>query len=650
MIGPGQLKLLRIRHASGGLLLAAVGLLFFGTLFTLGLPVIGVPLVSAGVGSLVLRRVLRDRAVIRELLAMSFRSISLGKLGDAEDLLDEAEQSRASWARRLCDLQRAIIAVRRGDLKAAKASLDDAVARPLERYERQNALFQIEAAHGLRAFVRASLGEPVGAWQDIAVLRERPGASAESLARASLAEAVILARTGERDRLRLLLDRDKALLLENLHPRERAIVRAYQRMVRVATTSAYRVSASREEESTRDEPALVDWVAKVAPSAAPFVRAPKPTTAAFGPPVAALPESAYDARDTVIKARYEGAAATGKTTATARWLSTIGLSLGAILGILGAFVALIALSSAPPPVAPTVAAAPTALPFDPEVAATAFAMLLGATGLGALGLTFRRRLKRASLEELGRLAAARDALGRAQLDAAALAIAPLFNSQHDLVAAHASRAASGHRRAARRRAGDAERRDLRRGPAEPRAGGRRRDAAARADHAARAGADFARPARRGRRGAVSADGRAYPTWERDIFRVRLVDLARAGRFQEAARWVEQNAGDLPLTVRDELLADLVRAVNAPDSAGLGEMERIRDELKSEPAHRRWIELVAPRALAAFQWVTEGGGEEEAAPARLRFVEAGGEHEAEVEMAAEEEQAAPRRAAPPWGGP
>jgi hypothetical protein len=62
-------------------------------------------------------------------------------------------------------------------------------------------------------------------------------------------------------------------------------------------------------------------------------------------------------------------------------------------------------------------------------------------------------------------------------------------------------------------------------------------------------------------------------------------------------------------VRDELLADLVRAAAAPEAAGLGEIERLEHELRTEPEHRRWIEWAAPRVLRRFRAANEGDGEE-----------------------------------------
>ena len=213
------------------------------------------------------------------------------------------------------------------------------LARPLGRYARENALYQIEAARALRAFARASLGDGEGARRDIAAVRARAGVSAESLARVSLAEAIVLERSGGRDALRALLDRDKGLLLESCHPRERAIVRASQRMVRVTTTTAYRAAPPREEEDHRgDEPLLLDRVTRIAPGAAAFVRAPRAHTGPVGPRVEMLPEARAGAHRDLLRSRADTAATVGKRSNRLRLLA-------AVAGVAAAFVGLFAIEA-----------------------------------------------------------------------------------------------------------------------------------------------------------------------------------------------------------------------------------------------------------------------------------------------------------------
>ncbi|MEP7120315.1 MAG: hypothetical protein ABJE95_05375 [Byssovorax sp.] len=594
---------------------------------------------------------LRRRALgnISQILAASFRAVTLGRLADADRLLDEADKDRDSWGRRIADVQRAIVHLRRGDAARACARLDAALARPLQRYARENALYQIEAAHALRAFARASLCDAEGARRDIAAVRSRPGVSAESLARASLAEAIVLERTGGRDALRALLDRDKGLLLESCHPRERAIVRAYQRMVRVTTTTAYRAAPPRDEQEHRgDEPLLLDWVARIAPGAAAFVRAPRAQTWPAGPRVQLLPEVRAGAHRDLMRSRADTAATVGKRSNRLRLLTLAAGVSAALIGLVAVIATLIAAMPHPRgfdvAVDPTVPAAVGAIPLLP------IALFALATALGVAGFRVSRRVRHASDGERSRLGVARDAIGRGDLSAASTALQGLEVREHDRLAAHASalQATIAERRCDAEAMLDAASTGLGRlarvppsdaAMLQPELVAQRALALTLLDRGAEAAAEL----------NVLAQ-RTSPMRERDLFRVRLIGLARAGNLAEAARWVEQESGDLPLGARDELLADLVRAAAAPDSAGLGEVERLEHELRTEPEIRRWIEWTAPRVLRAFRSTNEGDpGAEEGAARPLRVASTGPElpsdhqrardAEAEAEAAGEAEWSA-----------
>jgi hypothetical protein len=581
---------------------------------------------------------LRRRAIgdASQILAASFRAVTLGRLADADRLLDEADKRRGGWSRRIADVQRAIVHLRRGDVAKACERLDQALARPLGGYARDNALYQIEAAHALRAFARASLGDAEGARRDIAAVRARPSVSAESLARAALAEAIVLERTGGRDALRALLDRDKGLLLESCHPRERAIVRAYQRMVRVTTTTAYRAAPPRDEEQHRgDEPLLLDWVARIAPGAAAFVRAPRAHTGPAGPRVEMLPQAQAGAHRELLRSRADVAATVGKKSNRLRLLAT---AAGAAAGLVGLVAVLATLVAAMPeprrldaPIDPAIPVAVGSIPFFP------IALFALATALGVAAFRVSRRVRHASDGERSRLGVARDAIGRGDLDAASAALQGLEVREHDRLAAHASAlqatiaerrcdaeamleaASTGLGRLSRVHAHDAA-------MLQPELVAQRAFALTLLDRGADAAAEL----------TVLAQ-RTAPMRERDLFRVRLIGLARAGKLVEAARWIEQESGDLPLGVRDELLADLVRAAAAKESAGLGEIERLEHELRTEPEIRRWIEWVAPRVLQAFRATNEGDPDADAIAAPpLRVAAPGAEAPRDVAAEAEAE--------------
>jgi hypothetical protein len=112
-------------------------------------------------------------------------------------------------------------------------------------------------------------------------------------------------------------------------------------------------------------------------------------------------------------------------------------------------------------------------------------------------------------------------------------------------------------------------------------------------------------------------------------RITLIDRARQGDFAGAARIADRSA-DLPLTLRDELLADLVRVVANPEAGAGVEVDRLRKELRADAVSRAWIEKVAPRVLTAF----------EQADRDTRAKEEPSDEEALREHLAEEEALAP----------
>ena len=615
------------------LLAGFIGLVAFPSLTGFLGVLVGAGMITADVR----RRRIGDAA---QLLAASFRAISLGRLADADTLLAFADATPAAWSRRIADVQRAIVHLRRGDTEPALKRLDAAIARPIGRYARDNALYQIEAAHALRAFTRASLGDAEGARRDIAAVRARQGVSAESLARVSLAEAIVLERSGGRDALRALLDRDKGLLLESCHPRERAIVRAYQRMVRVTTTTAYRAAPPREEEEHHgDEPLLLDWVARIAPGAAAFVRAPKAHTGPAGPRVEMLPEGRAGGHRQLLEDRAITAATVGKRSNRLRALAALAGVSAAIVGVFAIVTALV--EAVPDPhlldAVPDPSRIGASVAWIPILPIALFAL---AVALGAAGFRVSSRVRHASHGERSRLGVARDAIGRGDLDAASAALKGLEVREHDRLAAHASAlqatiaerrcdaeamleaASTGLGRLARVSPHDAA-------MLQPELIAQRALALTLLDRHVEAAAEL-----------VLLAERTSPMRERDLFRVRLIGLARAGKLAEAARWIEQESGDLPLGVRDELLADLVRAAAAPDSAGLGEIERLEHELRTEPEIKRWIEWVAPSLLHAFRSTSEGPDLDEekavAPPLRVGPIDAALDTAAEAEADLEAE--------------
>jgi hypothetical protein len=138
-------------------------------------------------------------------------------------------------------------------------------------------------------------------------------------------------------------------------------------------------------------------------------------------------------------------------------------------------------------------------------------------------------------------------------------------------------------------------------------------------------------------------GATYPHLERAIFRVRLVELIQMGRLPEASSYAETQALELPLSVREELLADLARAVVSPETAGLGEVARLREEIEKTENARQWVMSISPGLLHAFQHGSETDlGEIQATPGGVRVAtpypevqrQLTPEEEAEAELDAE----------------
>jgi tetratricopeptide (TPR) repeat protein len=545
----------------------------------------------------------------------SFNYIGLGKLREASRLLDEAEEKpHFMWVRRLVDVQRAIIAMRLGKLTEARERLDAAIARPLGIVARANSLYQIEGAFALRAFVLASLGEREAALADIAEVRSRPAASLDALAKVALAEALLLERSGERAKLKELIDREETLLLEHTHPRERAIVRGLQRMLRASSKgSIYRQTAAVDPAEKEEEPPLADWVAKIAPDVAPFVRVSRRSTDGSPAAIAASAAVAPQAAAVRAVAQAHAAKAPGKRRlGWVPWVAAIPLAVGLISVLVYAITSLQLPDLPPGAAAPAVGIPPWVwlLPMIALSAAGAVAWRLNAkkraSSKGAGGL------KRSAIGPAARGEAQGGAVSAVDAHAEALAMSP-----SDLVAAQARLVL----------ASSAERRgDFEAVVRECRHGIGRLD-----DPKSRAEADIVYPdlislaafglAASGRSDEADAElallGPTYPHHARAVFRVRLVQLLRRRDLAGAARWVDQGAADLPLSIREELLADIVRALAAPSQAGAGEIERLKDELRRSAERRRWIDTVAPGLVSAFEQSGEVHEEELSAQPRVR---------------------------------
>src|SRR6185503_9846599 len=360
-----------------------------------------------------------------------------------------------------------------------------------------------------------------------------------------------------------------------------------QRMLALPRTTVYRESAPRTPERTEgEEPPLAEWVARIAPSAAPFVRAARPGPSGDEVSLTGAP-APIEARKAVKTARAQADAAARKG-----WWQAAGKRLGILAaGSLLIFAALQLASSGTPPRSGRRA---------PEDAL--LNRIGGAAALGGIAtlilLTGRARKQMIALQKASRTIFAGDPEARK-------ALRRLSQGPQDIVAAQA------HLELAL----DAERTaDLGAAlvHAEQGVGRLSRYAARLATSEVVLPALIAERAfllaASGRAGEADAElealPAAYPFLACARFRVRLVTLVRRGELAEAARLVEQRALDLPLGPRDELLADAVRVAVDPASCGAGEVARVKEELRREADLRRWVEVVAPGVIAAVEQARE----------------------------------------------
>lgn len=544
-------------------------------------------LTAAIVGYAVRRRRRLLRGAASSVLNAAFNLIGLGRLRDASHVLDVLEQHIVEpWALRLVDIQRAIIAIRMGEMEPALARLTSAIERPVDDYLQENVQYQMEGARALRAFVHASLGKHAESQFDIDFVKQG-NPSDDALARVELAQAMIFEQQGKREELRQLLLEKSTLLLEHTHPRERAIVRAFQRLVRTGSSSVYRRAEPRSKTSEREEPTLADWVARVAPTVADFVRSPRAADQA-----ATVTPGEVIARPTENALRANAAAK--KAGRTFPWK----MALAVLVAVVAGFTALVVgISSA--------AVQEVGAQVDPsryEVPQTVawilgmFALSIPA-GIGALGV--RRAFQRRSAEKAVRKSAATATGPRVMTEEH---LRQMAESPSPVVAAQALLMLAD--RAERAANFEATLEYTTRGL------GRLQDPKD------RTAADIVYPDLLSLRAfALSAVGRfdeanaelsglgnAYPHFGRAVFRARLMMLARSGAHGSAAEWVAQSEADLPLSVREELLADLICAATQPEKAGAGEVARLRDELRA-PELRKWIQKAAPALLDEFERAT-----------------------------------------------
>jgi hypothetical protein len=495
-----------------------------------------------------------------------------GRFDEAEEVLLGLAGSRLPQFRRAYHVQRAIVALWRGDGEAALLALEPAIAEPEGRLFRSAQHRGVTAARSLRAFLRAASGDEAGAQADIASLRAEIDLDPQLLARAALAEARLLDGKGDRAALGRLLEEHRGLLAEAIFHRERALVRAYEAMIEASAASVYRQKGDAAPVND-DAASVAAWVACFAPNAAPFVRA------------VAVPPGTAAARAEVpsADARRWVAAARPSSLRDSRAVKTLGLWVV----LVGVFLAIWTARDASP-------------------GGDLLLVLLVIAAGGGIVVWMAQALRK-NRRAAARIARAASALNAGDLERAAAAVA--FEPDNAQQRAQAAQLAA---EVALR-------------------SGAMTDVLDHCDRAFKALAslqggtvttpvapaagkeptwDLARLLTAQRAVALAALGRSDEAWAEiewahgfpsglPVYHVLLVTRLVAEDYEGAARAVESRM-PVALLPRDETLAELTCFVGRPETRTAANAARLRAELRRNPALRRWVEARGPKLQAAFE--------------------------------------------------
>lgn len=552
----------------------AAGLAVVGALVVTTLPVATlVAVVFGGVNVGVALRGSRN-ARGRQLLGAAADAIELGRFDAAERLIDlAARRFSAASVVRAASVARASLRLHQGDLAGADQSASEVLgaeaigAEHGSRMGGQAWITRVEAL-GIRAMARAATGDGEGARQDAQALRGMIATGAlrgpaflgtgraieESLARAALAEAIELAQRGDRNALRVHLTAHERTLRASTRPRERALLRGFDRMLASDRDSPYR-----QKRSTADGPlAIDDWVATMLPDVAPYVASPRDRGAAAALPRVAFTALSTPARDWSSPRRIAGL--------VAAWVVVDAIAFG--------------LNFADIPVAARngVLVMTMAVPLLMLLAITLFAAIRGVRLA-----SHARSLAHA----VGQWAASGEA---PRLEELTDATEPVLAAQAMLLLARQRNLAGEFAEASEL----AERGLLRTRPYLRRAEAEQEIRPAllaelALAHAALGQVDLALS-------EVESIPEGFAYRARSRFTVRLVALARSGDRQGATALAQQRAADLALDEPVESLADVLRATAARSTMGLAERARVTSDLERSASLRAWVEAIVPGAL------------------------------------------------------
>ncbi len=513
--------------------------------------------------------VVTRRQEIGSALAMSaLDRAARGRYDEARALLDAVPANvLESYVGMMVDNQRAALALYEGKLETAVAEATKGAR--IGKNVGAVASIHRQSALSLRAVALAGLGRKEEALADVAAVRGADYRQAAFLARAALAEAVLFARDKDLDGLARVLREERALLLGATGPRERMIVRALSRMVAAKKVSVYREPAPKGEQEL-DEHA--SWIAQLAPEAASYAASPRLGARLDAP--AAVDPKVVDEAAKASKAKRPW----GRVAALWALLTVLFLAIWSLLRTDD-------LREGPPVQAPF-------LGLNAAGATLTLSFLM--FGVVAAVIAFRLARGRKLTRELSE---AFELRMRGKHDEAQIALTKLADSKTVLVKPQAERelaviaTSAGDFKAARHHA----------------------EAGIAATSASPAALTLSRPvllpqlhaelafalaaAGRGRKAEeelhrIATISPAYPYLARDTFRVRLVNLVKAGQMEAAAAMARERPVDLPLSMQEELLCDALR-VYAGDELPEGERVRIELDLREDATTARFLDGVAP---------------------------------------------------------
>ena len=361
-------------------------------------------------------------------------------------------------------------------------------------------------------------------------------------------------------------------MLEFLTPRERALVRALRRMARARPKSIYREAAMPDDAT--EAARLAAWVGKVAPGAQAFVMEGTGQAMTMPAPPPGAPPSPEAIRE-VQEARNQAKKSAGMSGRTR--IALIGVTLAVML---------LAVWKLLEPAQGGVESSDSGGEVLTSSVVLAFVLV-------SILVLVQRLL---TLSDHGRrLLAAQVDLARGKIEPAMVALEALTRTQQDTIAAGAHLALAQLAERSSRWADPSTIRARDRAPLEERAA-QGRSVRCSLPRAARNACVCARGV--GPRGpaaaeiaTMDAECPSYVHAARAHFRIGLLSAVRGGDLPRAADLARARAPELPLSLRDDMLADVVLAATSVVSKD--ERERIDAELENDAPLRAWIDGVAP---------------------------------------------------------